>query len=166
MNPHDTLAVTEDSQRADREPMDLHPIPKGDEFVEGDIRSREMLQRIAERSVVPRRAIRYGEDMRSLTAGSLSASLGLVALVALVDSMRGYPGQWNVREYYGALIMSSVAAAVAIAGIILGWIGLRVGWRAGRRISIASAFGMASCYLAVVVSLLVVAYHELKNWPS
>ena len=123
--------------------------------------SREFMQQIADRSVSRRRPVRYGEDMKTLMIGSLSLSLGCVVLAAMGFSMLGKPmGEWNVRQFYGEHIMSSVAATVAIVGMALGYLGFRIGWKDGRRISGLSVAGILSCYLAVSFSLILVIYHE------
>jgi len=100
-----------------------------------------------------------------MMVGSLSASLGLAVVGALINSMLNKPMyDWNVRESYGALILSSLAVVVAIAGMLLGFVGLRLGWKAGRRVSVTSAFGVLCCYLAVLISLIFVLYHESAYW--
>lgn len=100
-----------------------------------------------------------------MMVGSLSASLGLAVVTALINSMLNKPMyDWNVRESYGAFVLSSLAAVVAIVGMMLGFVGLRLGWKAGRRVSIISAFGVLCCYLSVVISLIFVLYHEIAYW--
>ncbi len=101
--------------------------------------------------------------MRTLTAGSLSAALALVALYALCVSLIGRRDNWNDLEHYGVRVMSFQAAVVAAAGIALGWIGLSIGWKNGRRVSMTSVFGVIACYLAVAVSLVIVAYNEFMK---
>jgi hypothetical protein len=135
-----------------------------DRHMAGNSRHRESYLQIAERSVAPRKAVRYGDDMRTLTAGSLSASLAVVAIYSLVISLLGITDDWTFLEYYGVRRMPFKAALVATAGSILGAAGLWAGWKSGRRISITSAFGMTSCYLTIVVSLIIVVYNEIMQW--
>lgn len=129
--------------------------------------SRDLIQRIAERSNSQRRTVghQYGEDMRTLSIGSLSVSLGMVATASVANSLAGKAmGEWNVRQFYGVLTMSSIAAIVAIAGMIFGYLGLSIGWRSARRVSLLSALGLLSSYLAVSISLILVLYHEGSHW--
>ena len=105
----------------------------------------------------PKTTLRYRETMTTLMLGSLSASLGLVALAGAVSGMLNRPLQEWSTQLEGPLgtfrSLSALAVLVALVGLLLGIAGVLAS-RNKTILSPVSVLGAGLCYITFVISLV------------
>jgi hypothetical protein len=102
--------------------------------------------------------IRFRETTPTLLIGTLSASLGIVVMWAVVAGILNRPlVEWNNRKPGAAgdfIDLSGLAAVVALLGLILGMAGVALSRRRPGMISPTSVFGAVVCELTFLVALV------------
>jgi hypothetical protein len=102
--------------------------------------------------------IRFRETIPTLLIGTLSASLGIVVMWAVVAAILNRPLlEWNHQKpgVSGDFIdLSGLAAFVALVGLMLGLGGIALSRKRAGMISPTSVFGAVVCELTFLVALV------------
>src|SRR5438270_12212620 len=125
--------------------------------------NNDFTQRLFQQAQAPvKPGFRFRETTPTLLIGTLSASLGIVVMWAVVAGLLNRPVvEWNNRKPGAAgdiIDLSGLAAVVALVGLVLGLGGIALSRRKPGMISPTSVFGAVVCELTFLVALVHVLF--------